>query len=595
MNNDISMEKRLLLFFVLMVGVLIVSQYFQPAPAPANKTGVAKTDTKTDAKTGGKADTSNAGTQNAVTASAATAPAAPSASAAKPAAAPGQIQADKEETTTIDTDVFRVVFSNKGAVARSWVVKRYKDHDGKPLELINEKSLEKVPAPFSLAFKSTAPSTDPNNALFKAGRSADGNDLTFEFSDGRALTRKTFHFEKASYLVGVTSEVTQSGVLLPHSLTWRGGFGDASVVNPTSVQHALYYDPSYSGGFLGMGSKLQVKQGKDAKDGPISVSGQFSFAGLEDSYFAAVFLPGNKPSIEHTTYSDGVPNAKGADEQRVGAGVGGDGSNMFSLFVGPKDTDLMTKINPKLAQVIDWGWFWFLAEPLFRALNWTSDNLVHNFGWSIILVTVAINLLLFPLRISSMKSSKKMQSLQPQIKAINDRYKNLPMRDPKQSEKNAEVMELYKVNGVNPVGGCLPMLVQLPFLWAFYKVLSVSIEMRGASWLWAGDLSQPDALQGHLGIIDMSSIHLLPIALVVTQFMTQKMTPSPGMDPTQQKMMMFMPLMFGYMFYFASAGLVLYWLTGNVVGIGLQWFLNKMTPATPAAPPAPVPKKKGRN
>jgi YidC/Oxa1 family membrane protein insertase len=344
------------------------------------------------------------------------------------------------------------------------------------------------------------------------------------------------------------------------------------------VQHAIYYDQA--------DQKLQVKQAKDAKDGPISASGQFSFAGLEDSYFAAVFLPGTKPSIEHTTYSDGIPNAKGADEQRVGAGVGGDGSNSFSLFVGPKDTDLMAKINPKLVQVINWGRLWFIAEPLFRILNWTADNLVHNYGWAIVLVTIVINLLLFPLRISSMKSSKKMQSLQPQIQAINARYKDLPMRDPRQNEKNAEIMELYKKNDVNPVGGCLPMVIQLPFLWAFYTVLSVAIEMRGASWLWATDLSQPDTIVG---------IHWLPVILVITQFVTQKMTPSPGMDPAQQKMMLFMPLMFGYMFYFASSGLVLYWLTGNIVGIGLQWLLNKMTPAPPAVqviPPAP--KKKGR-
>jgi YidC/Oxa1 family membrane protein insertase len=443
--------------------------------------------------------------------------------------------------------------------------------------LVNEKALAKLPAPFSIAFKSTAPSSDPNNALFKLDRSADGNELVFQYSDGRTLTKKTYRFQKDSYLVAITSEVTQNGVLLPHSLTWRGGFGDASVVNPTAVQHALYYDQA--------NQKLQVKQAKDAKDGPISAAGNFSFAGLEDSYFAAVFLPGGKPSIEHTTYSDNVPNAKGADEQRVGAGVGGDGSNSFSLFVGPKDTDLMTKINPKLAQVVDWGWFWFLAEPLFRVLNWTSDNLVHNYGWAIVLVTIVINLLLFPLRISSMKSSKKMQSLQPQIQAINDRYKNIPMRDPRQNDKNAEIMELYKKNDVNPVGGCLPMVVQLPFLWAFYKVLSVAIEMRGASWLWASDLSQPDTIFG---------IHWLPVLLVITQFMTQKMTPSPGMDPTQQKMMMFMPLMFGYMFYFASAGLVLYWLTGNIVGIGLQWLLNRMTPATAPVTVIPAPKKKGR-
>ncbi|MEQ1948489.1 MAG: membrane protein insertase YidC [Bryobacteraceae bacterium] len=578
-----TMEKRLLLFFVLMVGVLAISQYFNPAPAPANKTGAAKSEqakpeqAKSEAKPDQSQNGSASGQSNTAAAKPGESAANVKASSAKSAEISGQVQGEKEETTTVDTDVFRVVFSNKGAVARNWLVKKFKDRDGKPLELMNEKALGKVSAPFAIAFKGTSPSTDPNNALFKLDRSADGNELVFQYSDGRTLTKKSFRFQKDSYLVAITSEVTQNGVLLPHSLTWRGGFGDATVINPTAVQHALYYDQA--------AQKLQVKQAKDAKDGPISATGQFSFAGLEDSYFAAVFLPGTKPSIEHTTYSDNIPNEKGADEQRVGAGVGGDGSNSLSLFVGPKDTDLMAKINPKLTQVIDWGWFWFLAEPLFRVLNWTADNVVHNYGWAIVLITVVINLLLFPLRISSMKSSKKMQSLQPQIKAINERYANIPMRDPRQSEKNAEIMELYKKNDVNPVGGCLPMVVQLPFLWAFYKVLSVAIEMRGASWLWATDLSQPDTVFG---------IHWLPVVLVITQFITQKMTPSPGMDPAQQKMMLFMPLMFGYMFYFASSGLVLYWLTGNVVGIGLQWVLNKLTPTPAPVTVIPAPKKKGR-
>jgi YidC/Oxa1 family membrane protein insertase len=297
-----------------------------------------------------------------------------------------------------------------------------------------------------------------------------------------------------------------------------------------------------------------------------------------------VFLPGNRTSVEQTTYADNVPDAAGKDEQRVGAGVGGEGVNTLSLFVGPKDTDLLRRVDPKLEQVVDWGFFGIIAKPLFLVLNWTADHLAHNYGWAIVLVTVAINLVLFPLRISSMKSSKKMQALQPQIKAINEKYKNLSMRDPKKAEQNQEVMDLYKKNGVNPVGGCLPMLLQIPFLYAFYKVLSVSIEMRGAHWFWVADLSQPETL----------AIHILPILLVVTQFLTQKMTPSPGMDPSQQKMMMIMPLVFGYMFYFASSGLVLYWLTGNVVGVAQQWLLNRSMPA-PEAPLAPPAKKKGRN
>jgi YidC/Oxa1 family membrane protein insertase len=205
--------------------------------------------------------------------------------------------------------------------------------------------------------------------------------------------------------------------------------------------------------------------------------------------------------------------------------------------------------------------------------------------YKVLSVTIAINTVLFPLRISSMKSSKKMQALQPQIAAINAKYKNLSLRDPKKTEQNQEMMDLYKRHGVNPVGGCLPMALQMPFFFAFYKVLSVAIEMRGANWLWVGDLSQPETL----------AIRALPVLLIVTQFLQQKMTPSPGMDPAQQKMMMIMPLALGYMFYFASSGLVLYWLTSNVVGIAQQVILNRST-ATPAVVDVkPTPKKKSRD
>jgi YidC/Oxa1 family membrane protein insertase len=282
-------------------------------------------------------------------------------------------------------------------------------------------------------------------------------------------------------------------------------------------------------------------------------------------------------------FSDTVPGASGSDEQHAGAAVGGDGLNQFSYFVGPKDMDLLRRVDPKLEQLIDWGWFEIIAKPLFLSLNWTADHLVHNWGWAIILVTITINLLLFPLRIQSMKSSKKMQRLQPQINAINAKYKSLSLRDPKKAEQNQEMMDLYKREGVNPVGGCLPMLLQLPFFYAFYRVLNVSIEMRGANWLWVHDLSQPETL----------AIRMLPVLLIVTQFLTQKLTPQPGADPAQQKMFMLMPLVMGYMFYFMSSGLVLYWLTGNLVGIVQQLLLNRGGSPPPAVVDVkPSPKKK---
>jgi YidC/Oxa1 family membrane protein insertase len=238
---------------------------------------------------------------------------------------------------------------------------------------------------------------------------------------------------------------------------------------------------------------------------------------------------------------------------------------------------MLTKVNPKLGQIVDWGFFGIIAKPLFLWLNWVHDHWTGNYGWAIILVTLIINLALFPFRLQSLKSARKMQKLQPEIKKLNERYKNLKLSDPKKAEQNQEVMALYKREGVNPVGGCLPMLVQLPFFYAFYRVLNIAIELRHAPWLWVVDLSSPETIP----------LHLLPLILVATQFFSQRMTPAAGVDPAQQRMMMLMPLMFGFMFYYASAGLVLYWLTGNLVGIGQQLLINRFMPTTaPAAAPA---------
>jgi YidC/Oxa1 family membrane protein insertase len=296
-----------------------------------------------------------------------------------------------------------------------------------------------------------------------------------------------------------------------------------------------------------------------------------------------VALPAEGNALEVRTYSDDVtlPHEE-KPAAYAGVGVASGPQNDLSLFVGPKDIDILRQVNPKLGTIIDWGFFGVIAKPLFLSLNWVRDHWTSNYGWAIIVVTLIINLALFPLRLTSLKSARKMQKLQPQIQAINARYKNISMRDPKKAEQNQEVMALYKKEGVNPVGGCLPMIIQLPFLYAFYRVLSIAIELRHAPWLWVKDLSGPEMLP----------IHMLPIILVVTQFFSQKLTPAAGVDPNQQRMMMIMPLMFGFMFYYLSSGLVLYYLTGNLVGIAQQLIINRFMP-TPVSAPAGAPANKG--
>ena len=551
------MEKRLLLAFILMGAVLFTTPYFfkSAVPPPTKKTEAVPP------KSG------------ASTAPPAAAPApAPSASEAAPTPVAA---AQKEDLFTIDTNVYRVTFSNKGAVVRSWLLKKYFTN-GKPLELVNTAST--VEFPFGLTFKG-APPADLKDALFVAQPQPGGLGIRYEFSDGHVAVSKVFQFGRDSYQAQITTEVTQDGKPVPHLIAWRGGFGDAAVANAASNTWALRYDTT--------DGKLIKEAAKAAKDGPASFSGSFDFAGLDDTYFAAAYMPQGGKHFDTMVFSDQVPTTLDAKPQPfVGTAVGGAGVNRFDLFVGPKDVDILAKVNSKLGSLVDYGWFSFLAKPLFMALHWTADNFIHNYGWAIVVVTIVINFILFPLKISSMRSMKKMQALQPQVQAINDKYKGISVRDPRAADKNAELMDLYKKNGVNPAGGCLPMALQIPFFIAFYKVLSVSIEMRGTGWLWVNDLSTFEHLP----------IHVLPVIMTVTQFVQQKMTPpSPGVDPTQQKMMMFMPLMFAVMFYNLPSGVVLYYLTSNLVGIAQQWFFNKTVTAKDLPqPPAAGKKRNGK-
>jgi YidC/Oxa1 family membrane protein insertase len=553
-KKELSMETRLLIAFLLMGLVLFLTPYiYKPPPAPKQVAPVtAQQKQATQAEK--KAET----------------PPAPS-----PQAVPGSIQDTSEKQFTVDTDIYRIQFSNRGAVAHSWVLKKYLDHAGKPLELVNQGSFVKVPAPFSLSVKDSQTAGLLNYAFYVAKPAPGGLGIEYEFSDGKNHAKKTFQFTKDGYLSQAATEVSQNGVPLEHQIEWRGGFGDPTSLNRVSEQHVVDYDLSQA--------KLVTRDAKSVKDGPSSVTGNFSFAGLDDRFFAFVVLPKDNTSTTVVAIKDDVPVAPaGKEEMHVGVQVGGDTVNRVMVFVGPKDIDLLRKVDPKLEQLIDWGWFGVIAKPIFLALHWLNDNLVHNYGWSIVLITIAINLVLLPMRFSGMKSQRKMQAIQPQIAAINAKYKGLSLRDPKKAQQNQEIMDLYKTAGANPMSGCLPMVIQIPILYAFYKVLSVTIELRGAHWLWVTDLSQPETLP----------IHIIPIVMVISQFIQQQMTPTPGVDPSQAKMMKFMPLMMGFFFYNLSSGLVLYWLTSNLVGILQQWIVNRTMPPPPAPAPKIAPKKK---
>ncbi len=556
--KEMSMEIRLLLAFILMGAVMFLTPYFyKSSTPPAPKT----------------AASGQAARPAAVAPSAPVHEASVPEDAAATAEIPGATHQQAQPPFIVDTDFYRIVFSNQGATVRSWVLKKYTGNDGKPLDLVNPAA--GLEYPFSLYFPDAQPTSKVNWAQFQQTPDPDGLGVLFEFSDGHTAVRKTFRFRKNSYLSEITSDVKIDGKPVPGMLQWRGGFGDLTVANPAGQEKTGYFDVA--------ANKLVEQTPKNAKNGPATAAGNYSFAGLGDAYFCAVFLPGDNSTAKLTTFDDTVPTpADPKPVQLIGAAVSDGDPNRFQVFVGPKDVNLLKSVNPKLEQVVDFGWISILAKPLFLVVSWFNTGFVHNFGWSIVLVTIALNFILFPLRLSNMKSMRKMQALKPQIDEIGKKYKNVSLRDPRKAEQNQEVMELYKRNGVNPMGGCLPMLIQIPFLFAFYRVFTVSVEMRGASWLWVTDLSQPEHLP----------IKILPIIMIASQFWMQKMTPQANVDPNQQRMMMFMPLIFGFMFYQFPSGLVLYYLTSNLVNIGQQWFFNHTETAQEAARSVEPPRKK---
>lgn len=574
------MEQRLLLAFALMGIVLFATPYLfkSPAPpaptkksaaaAPAQTTAPAPNTPAPPAATPAKADATAKGKAERA--------AAQKSAAAQKIVAAEKIAAQSEQTYTVETDLYKVVFSNRGAVVQQWILKKYTDDNGKPLALVNEAGVPKAGYPFTLVFDQKKPAVDVNAALFAAKPSGDGLSITYEYSEGAVTARKTFRFEKSRYTTQISTEVSENGAPVPHLIAWRGGFGDPAIPNPLA-QHSIYFDLT--------DNKLITHDAKAAKNGPVTSEGNYSFAGIEDTYFTAAFLPAAGP-VKLVTFTDTVATAANPKEDpHVGVGIGNSHNN-FAVFVGPKDIDILNSVNPQLVRIVDFGWFSFLAKPLFLGLHYVYDHWVANYGWAIVIVTIIVNFLLFPLKLSNLKSMKKMQALQPQIAAISEKYKGISMRDPRKQQQNEETMALYKKHGANPMGGCLPMAVQIPFFIAFYKVLAISIELRHASWLWVPDLASPEHL----------AIHILPIAMIVTSFIQQKMTPTTTADPNQQRMMLIMPLVMGFFFYNLASGLVLYYLTVNLVGIGQQLFFNKTVTVADLPQPVPVGKKQnGRN
>ncbi|MFN2377447.1 MAG: membrane protein insertase YidC [Candidatus Binatia bacterium] len=293
------------------------------------------------------------------------------------------------------------------------------------------------------------------------------------------------------------------------------------------------------------------------------VEGKAAWAGYAEHYFLAAFVPRDESPLKLVASA-----AEGAGHAALWTAVPATGLD-YGLYVGPKSFEELEKADASLVHAIDLGWFWFVAKPLFLALR-MIEAAVGNYGWAIILLTVAVRVAFYPVNQKQMEAMKGMQRIQPEVKKLQERFAN------DREKMNAEMMELYRRHKVNPRAGCLPMLIQLPVFIGLYNVLLQSIELRHAPFFgWMNDLSQPDRL-GSLAIpfVEPAGIPVMTLLMGASMILQQKMTPSTA-DPAQQRIMMIMPVVFTVMFVNFPAGLVLYWLSNNVLSIGQQWLSNR--------------------
>ena len=557
------MEKRVLLAVVLSFIVLYASRALFPPPAPA------------------PAPTSAPASQTPAPATAQTPPLEKPASPASvpptagPAAQPLLADA-REREVVVENAAVRAVFSTKGAVLTSWQLKKYPAANGGPLDLIPDKVPAGSTKPFTLAVEDAATTTTLSQALFKpSAESLDTStapgSLVFEYRDASGLSaRKEFAFAPDKpYEVLFSAQVSRGGADQNPVVRWGPALGSGV------VSSGLTYSPSPQPIFYK--DREVTRVGFNKISDYRAVDGNIGFAGVDDHYFITTAITGGQPlRVEYEPLP--VP-VQGSDSglHFVGWSTRYPAAPAKArFFMGPKDFDVLAAIDRDMTRAIDFGTFSWLVVPLLRALKWVNSY-IGNYGWSIIVLTILINLAMFPLRHKSVVSMRKMQDLQPEVKAIQDRYAKLKMSDPARQKMNVELMNLYREKGVNPASGCVPMLLTLPVLFAFYSMLSVAIELRGAPFVgWIRDLSVYDPW------------FVTPILMGATQFIQQKMAPATG-DPTQQRMMLFMPLIFMTMFIWAPSGLVLYWTMSNLWAIGQQVLTNRLigpTPQRTVRPPA---------
>ena len=458
-----------------------------------------------------------------------------------------------EQDIVVETSLYRAVWSSKGGILKSWRLKAHRDADKEDLEIVPAQADEVGLFPFMIDLDDPGLADRLNAEIFEASpgavnlRDGDSGELRFVYSDGASVrVDKTFRVTGGTYAVEMSVRVWRNGQSLPAVVLWGPGVGNPSPAELKQRFSATTGTAVYAGG------KVQRMDERKYK-AETSAWNFVDWAAYEENYFVALFvLPPQKGQamfLKEMAGEEPVFSLSVTQPRRV--------------FIGPKETEALKAFGHDAKKVINFGFFGSISEILLAAVRY-FHSLVPNWGLAIILLTIVVKLIFFPLTYSSTKSMAKMADLQPKMKAIRAKYKKSKSDIEQRRQMNEEMMKLYKEHGVNPAGGCLPLLIQMPVFWGVFRMLVVSVEFRHAPFaLWIQDLSVKDPY------------YVTPILMGITQFISQKLTPTSA-DPVQARMMLIMPFIMTIFFMNFQSGLVLYWLTTNVLQIAQQALMNRM-------------------
>jgi len=547
------MEKRIFLAVVISIALLGLWSWALPKffPELAKKPEAAKVETATKTTT-----TDTAATTEAIPAASTVTPVSdglkPVATLA-PSVAP--IAAERVQLSRIDTPEFTAVFSNRGAQLVSFELKNYKRKDDPKsnVNLVRAREPNRADFPFAFEPANSALKTRLNTALYSVSDRTDrgARVLEYRYSDGQHTATKTFRFDPAQpYLFDYSTSIQPP---TPYRVVIGPGIRN---IAPEEVDSAAVITGN---GVVQTEGKFKVVRRE--KGDAFQVFEPIDYIGIEDNYFLTLVRPstGGQGVLDRDQFTD-VATKKKRQDFFAGVNAPANGIAVGNAFFGPKETKLLDDYG--FGAALQFGWFGLIARFFLIALVWINQY-TQNYGFAIIVLTIMIKIVLYPLQHKSNVSMKKMQRVGPKIEQIKAKYKKAKTDTEQRNKMNMEMMQLYQKEGINPMAGCLPLVLQLPILWGFYNLLSRAIELRGAEWiLWIKDLSEKDPT------------YVLPILMTATMFLQTYLTPATG-DPAQRKMFLIMPLVFGFLFKDFPSGLVLYWLVQNILTIIQMLIMNK--------------------